>query len=160
MMTPRRLRDPDGDVRTVLRSELEALGSRRRQALAVVWLLLLLLTVAGVLLPGSIIDGLDPFTWLDDTTEHLAAFILLAFLPPLWVSTRGGAVSFCVFVLCLALSLEWIQLIAPDRDFEFSDIAMNVVGSIIGSIAGVLLRQMARSYKWFPPAPAARLSEK
>ncbi len=134
------MRESDGDVDTVFRREIEVLRSMPRRALFSFWSFLLLLTVSGILLPGSIIDGIDPFTELDDTTEHLVAFLLLAVLPPLWVVTRGGALSFFVFVLTLALSLEWIQLFSPDRAFEYSDIAMNLSGVVAGSVCGVLAR--------------------
>jgi len=128
-------------VRTVLRFILT------KKVLRVAWLLALVATIVGSLLPpdSAPIRTLDalPFS---DKFDHMGMYALLAFLPALHEDTKLvwwmalGAVA-------LGIALEFAQLYVG-RDFEIGDMVADAVGVSIGLAAGIPLRKRVFKMIW------------
>ena len=78
---------------------------------------------------------------LADHFQHAAAFLLLAILAQLALrDTRGGRFTTpAAMLLAYAGSTEAAQSLIPNRQFEWSDLAANLAGVVVGILLGQLL---------------------
>ena len=89
--------------------------------------------------PGSILGwlfygnaGLQPQITSDFlvSSNHVYAFILLSILG--YFSYEKTKLSFLfIYLFCLAIFLEILHLVIPNRGFEFSDLFGNLLGVIL-----------------------------
>mgnify|MGYP001165472570 FL=1 len=89
--------------------------------------------------PGSILGwlfygnaGLQPQITSDFlvSSNHVYAFILLSILG--YFSYEKTKLSFLfIYLFCLAICLEILHLVIPNRGFEFSDLFGNLLGVIL-----------------------------
>lgn len=116
--------------------------------------------------PWSILTATFPpqyWTWFD-VNINIAGYVPLGFLLAVGI-LRGSARHWAVPVAVLgsgllALSMEWLQLYLPRRVPSNMDLALNIVGSLLGALLavilawlGVLRRWSSFRERWFGPQP-------
>jgi len=114
------------------------------RAAVFVWMGLLLLVIAGELLPGNS----APITLLarshiSDKLIHFGAYAVLAVFPT--VGLRGRTAVMCLIATeVVGVGLELVQLLVPDRSCDFYDAAANTAGVVVGLASGILIRSRIR----------------
>lgn len=104
------------------------------------WLLAILVVVAGSLLPSdsAAIRALDTLP-ISDKIDHFAAYAALAFLPAIH-EKRGFLIAAAIGAVALGVALEYAQLYSGLRDFEVGDMIADAIGVCFGVAVGVPLR--------------------
>lgn len=108
------------------------------------WVALVLLVVAGSLVPAStiLIRAVDSFR-IDDQVIHLSAYFLLSLLPCLHERPEV-ALKMAGFTLLTGFLIECGQIFVEDRTFQWADAAANAVGVLLGASSGRVLRHVTR----------------
>jgi VanZ family protein len=114
-----------------------------KRVLRGLWLLAILVVVAGSLLPSDSepIKALDylPFS---DKADHFVAYAALAFLPAIH-EKRRFFIAAAIGAVALGVALEYAQLYSGWRDFEVADMVADAIGAGFGLLVGVPLRTTA-----------------
>ncbi len=112
-----------------------------RSALRIIWVLLVMIVIAGSLLPESsaTMRLLNRFH-VPDKLLHFAGYALVAMLPAIherWAAIAATALG----LVALGVAIEFAQFSSGwGRMFELRDIAANVFGVAVGISAGLVLR--------------------
>ncbi|MBN8730183.1 MAG: hypothetical protein J0L64_06540 [Acidobacteria bacterium] len=118
-------------------------GRRLHAALRAAWCALVLLVVAGSLIPGStvLIRAVDSLQ-VDDQWIHLSAYFLLSLLPA--VHERPAvALNMGALAVLLGFAIECGQIFVADRTFQWADAAANAAGVVMGASSGRALCRLA-----------------
>ena len=118
---------------------------RIKRLLRAVWLLMIVITVIGSLLPSSSppIQTLELLP-LSDKFEHFAMYAVLVLLPAL--HERRRFILLTVFgAIALGIALEYAQLYSGWRDFEIADMIAGAAGAVLGVAVGIPLRCIVSS---------------
>ena len=109
-------------------------------ALRFLWVLVISIVIVGSLLPNTStpMRALDSLH-LSDTVEHFGAYAFLTFLPALH-ERRHFIVLAALGIMLLGVSLEFAQLFADGRSWQFSDIAADAAGVCVGLLTGIPMR--------------------
>jgi VanZ family protein len=123
-------------------TEIEMTLSVKR-ALRIIWLLAIIIVIVGSLLPATSIPmkALDSLN-INDKLEHVAAYVVLSFLPALH-ERRPFIIAAALGCAALGVALEFGQLLSGWRDFEIGDMVADAAGVIIGLAIAVPLRRIA-----------------
>lgn len=100
----------------------------RSKLLFVLWLIGIVVTVVGSLLPGKEAVVIS----LSDKLVHSAVYCFLATLAVLSVRPVKSGLILGLSMVILGFLLEIGQMYAPGRFFEFADIAANSAGAMLG----------------------------
>jgi len=112
-----------------------------RRAVKAAWLALLAFVVTGSLLPASSsVMRAVAFLHINDKALHFAAYLMLAALPALALSTRRRGMAAGLAMFLLSLVLEALQLWVPGRAVELADLLANGAGVGCGAIVALQLR--------------------
>ena len=105
-----------------------------------VWLLAIAVVIVGSLLPNTspAMRALNSFHF-SDTFEHFCAYAFLAFLPALHERRRFTLLA-ALGAVSLGVSLEFAQLFADGRSWQFSDIGADASGVCVGLLMGIPMR--------------------
>ena len=108
--------------------------------LRVLWLIALLITAAGSVLPSDSppIQALGRLP-LNDKFEHTIAYAVLAWLPGIH-ERRRVVVAAAIGAVALGVGLEYVQLYSGWRDFEIGDMVADAAGAGCGLLAAVPVR--------------------
>jgi VanZ family protein len=106
------------------------------------WLICLLLTVVGSLMPRSIQtkshativigDPVERTTGLSDKPQHFLVYALLAYLPAVGFHKKVVGFSAGASMALFGVALEIFQLLTHDRMFEAADMSANAFGVAAG----------------------------
>ena len=107
------------------------------------WLLSMLLVIAGSLLPASS-PVMHAVARLPVSTKvlHFCAYTWLAFLALLAIRRRSLAVIAALAMILLGVTLEFGQQLVPGRGFEVRDMFINGAGVLTGFVIGILSRRI------------------
>ncbi len=110
------------------------------RALRVLWIVALLLVIAGSLLPGSSLPIRElNYYHVNDKVLHFLAYGVLAFLPALH-ERRPALVGLVAAVVLIGVLLEFGQRWSPGRTFDLADMAANACGALCGLVLALPLR--------------------
>src|SRR5213080_1571722 len=95
-----------------------------------IWLICLLLTLFGSLMPRSVPtqshgtirigDPVERTTGLSDKPQHFLVYALLAFLPAMGFRNKTVGFAAGAAMVLFGIALEYLQLLTHDRMFEFA----------------------------------------
>jgi VanZ family protein len=103
------------------------------------WILIMIGTFWGELLPGSSVV-LTLVGRISDKAVHFSSYALLAFIPA--VGFRRPAGTTCAVAMFPAgVTLEFLQRTVPGRSFELADMAANTAGVLMGLAIGAICRK-------------------
>jgi VanZ family protein len=124
------------------------LGLRERRWLRLLWVVSTLLVIVGSLLPVSSapMRALGQLQ-ISDKLMHLAAYLVLAFLPALH-ERRPALVAAFVGAIALGISLEFAQRLSPGRAFEIADMTADGAGVLCGLVLALPLRYRIAPLNW------------
>jgi VanZ family protein len=124
------------------------LGLREQRWLRLLWVVSTLLVIVGSLLPGSSppMRALGQLQ-ISDKLMHLAAYLVLAFLPALH-ERRPAVVAAFVGAIALGIGLEFAQRLTPGRAFEVADMAADGAGVLCGLVLALPLRSWTAPLNW------------
>jgi hypothetical protein len=107
--------------------------SMKRRVILVVWVVMLVVVVAGELAPGTsaLMRGVG-WLQLSDKTLHFSAYLGLAALPLLGMRDRRSGLVAAAGVFLLGLVLEEAQRLSPGRSVEAGDVVANGLGVLAG----------------------------
>jgi VanZ family protein len=113
-----------------------------------IWLICLLLTLFGSLMPRSVEtathktiqigDPVERSTGLSDKPQHFLIYALLAFLPAIGFRKKTVGFAAGAAMVLLGIALEYLQLLTHDRMFEFDDMLANAVGVAAGLLVAAI----------------------
>jgi hypothetical protein len=93
------------------------------------------------LVPGP----LRPHTGASGQSEHLAAYVVTAFLFALRVRDRRQAGLLAALLCAYAGGLELLQLLVPERNAQLIDFVASTLGVVSGAVFGLMLSPV---YRW------------
>ena len=104
-----------------------------------IWMISVLLVVAGSLLPASspAIRAVGMLQ-VDQKVLHFCAYAWLALLALIVVRRRSHAILIAVAMVLLGVTLEYGQKLVPGRAFEVRDMYINSFGVLTGVLLGIL----------------------
>jgi len=120
--------------------------------LYLIWLLSILLVIAGSLLPASspVVRAVQRLP-VSQKVLHFCAYTWLALLAVLAVKRRRFVVLAALAMILLGVLLEFGQKLIPGRSFEVRDMFINGAGVLTGIAIGILSRAPYRAAT--PPRP-------
>ena len=118
---------------------------KKRTALAILWLLLILVAT---LTPGDRLPSTPKIIGFDKLV-HFSLFAILAFL---WCRVAIGKgfkklnikkiiTNYLVFCFLFAILVEYLQRHIPGRSFDYADMTANIIGIAIGTISFIILHR-------------------
>ena len=120
-----------------------------KRVLRMIWVLAILTVVIGSLLPSDSgpIRALDRLP-IGDKLEHLAAYLVLAFLPAIHEKHRFVFLA-ALGAIALGVGLEYVQRYSGWRDFEIGDEIADAIGVCVGVAAGIVVRSARATHGVF-----------
>jgi VanZ family protein len=76
-----------------------------------------------------------------DGAVHVAIFVLLTLWPVMAVTTLRQTLMVALGLIFAGALVEFLQRYSPERTASFMDFGMNVIGVLVGLMAGLLLRR-------------------
>ena len=110
---------------------------KNRHLVLVIWLLILVMVVAGSLHPGA---GPPTSTIRLDLILHFLLYALLSGLAVIIFHNRKTALLIAISLLPLGTLLECAQLYIRSRTFGLDDLIANCIGVLIGLLVGIAYR--------------------
>ena len=116
---------------------------RSSLSLYVLWILSIILVIAGSLLPASspVIHAIGRLP-VNQKVLHFCGYTWLAGLAFLTIKRRSLAITAAVSMILLGVALEFGQKLVPGRAFEVRDMFINGFGVLTGIAIGILSRRI------------------